>query len=93
MATKQEVIAAHRKHKAWGPSEIADHLGCSSGYVRATAQREGLILPRSPNKPRTAARDSIQALGVAARTAGLTVKAIQLITIDTKTALENGDSR
>lgn len=47
MTTKREVITAHRAHPEWSPSDIAIHLGCSTEYVRATAQRNQLKLPRA----------------------------------------------
>jgi len=75
MTTKRQVIDTHLKHHDWGPSEIADHLHCCSGYVRATAQRCNLKLPRSANKPRNP--ENLVALGRAARAAGLSLADIK----------------
>ena len=49
MATKDQVITAHRKHPDWTAQQIADHIGggCLSAYVRATARRNGLKLPKA----------------------------------------------
>lgn len=52
MATKQQVIAAHRAHPEWNSCEIARALGCHSAYVRATAYRNGLVLAKGPSRPR-----------------------------------------
>jgi len=52
-------------------SDIAVLLDCSSGYVRATARRLKIKLPDRP--------DSIEALGRAARAAGLSVADITKI--------------
>lgn len=53
MATKHQVIALHREHPTWTARRIAFELGCGTGYVRATAQREGLTLaPHSPEDRR-----------------------------------------
>lgn len=43
--TAQQVIDLHRQHPDWTSLELAKALGCLSGYVRATAQRQGLSLP------------------------------------------------
>lgn len=72
MATQQQVLETHRLHPDWSANTIATVLDCSAGYVRATAQRLKIALP--PAKP-----DSIEALGHAAREAGLTVAGIQAI--------------
>jgi hypothetical protein len=45
MANKHEVIRLHRQNPTWAATRIADELDCSSAYVRATAQRNSLILP------------------------------------------------
>ena len=45
MVTKHDVIREHKAHPDWCSADIARHLGCISGYVRATAQRNGLKLP------------------------------------------------
>lgn len=75
MTTKQQVIDVHRAHRDWGAMQIAEHLGCCGGYVRATARRNRIRLPRSPLPPRTS--NSIDALGRACRQAGLTVAEIK----------------
>lgn len=46
MTTKHDVIAAHQQYPQWTASEIAAHLGCLPEYVRATAQRNSLRLPK-----------------------------------------------
>lgn len=45
MTTKHDVIAAHRAHPRLNSTELAWLLGCSSAYVRATAQRNRITLP------------------------------------------------
>lgn len=70
MADQSQVVALHRKHPDWDAIKLAAQLRCSSGYVRATAQRKRLKLPNS--RP-----DSITALGHAARDAGLSVADIE----------------
>lgn len=47
MTTKDQVTAIHRAHRDWTPADIAVHLGCSAGFVRSVASRNGLQLPRS----------------------------------------------
>jgi hypothetical protein len=42
MTTKHEVVATHREHPDWNCVQIAEHLGCEGGYVRATFKRNGL---------------------------------------------------
>jgi len=46
MSDKQQVIALHRLHPDWCADQIAAKLGCHAGYVRATAARNSLILPK-----------------------------------------------
>ena len=46
MATKDQVIALHRKHPDWSAPDIAAALGCDASYVRATARRQSLRLPK-----------------------------------------------
>ena len=46
MVTKDQVIETHRVNPNWGAVQIAKHLGCLPAYVRATAKRNGLVLPR-----------------------------------------------
>lgn len=48
-AMKHLVIDTHRQHRDWTPQQIAQHLNCSDAYVRATAQRNGLVLPSGPH--------------------------------------------
>lgn len=45
MANKQEVIRMHAENPTFTAADIAERLACSSAYVRATAQRNGLQLP------------------------------------------------
>lgn len=52
MASKQEVINAHRANPEMNSARLADLIGCSSAYVRATAKRSGLRLPTyGPRRP------------------------------------------
>lgn len=44
MTTKHEVINMHRRNPTWTGADIAQALGCSSAYVRATARRNGIAL-------------------------------------------------
>jgi hypothetical protein len=48
MATKHDVIRLHQLRPEWSAPEIAAEIGCHSAYVRSTAQRNGLVLPKSP---------------------------------------------
>ena len=57
--------------------QIAAQLGCSAGYVRATAHRAGIKLPAG--QP-----DGLLALGWAAREAGLTVEQIRQLGRETR---------
>ncbi len=43
----RRVVRLHRAHPDWGATRIAYDLGVTDGYVRATARRHGLSLPRS----------------------------------------------
>jgi hypothetical protein len=52
VTTKHDVIAAHRAHPEWTPSDIAEHLKCCSAYVRATAMRNNIKLPHGKRGPR-----------------------------------------
>ncbi len=50
--TKADVIETITAHPDWTGSEIAAHLSCHSAYVRSTARRNGLTLPkRGARKP------------------------------------------
>ena len=46
MTTKHDVIAYHRAHPEADSAEIGRALGCHSAYVRATAGRNGITLPK-----------------------------------------------
>jgi hypothetical protein len=70
MATQDDVRAAHRRHPEWTANKIAQELHCSSGYIRRTAQRLRLKLPKEN-------RDGVQALGEAAKAAGMTLADIE----------------
>lgn len=48
MANKQQVIDYHRAHPEANSVDIGDALGCHPAYVRATAGRYGLSLPKKP---------------------------------------------
>lgn len=47
MAVRTEVIKVHGDHPDWSAGQIAAHLGCTSEYVRKTAARNALNLPKS----------------------------------------------
>jgi hypothetical protein len=64
MATQDEVRALHEASPRMTAPEIARELGCGSGYVRATARRLRIHLPKT---------SGVQALGEAAKMAGMTV--------------------
>lgn len=83
MTTKLDVIRVHQEHPHWDAHQIAAYLDCGPAYVRATAyrnnlqikcKRSGRVLRSSAPRP-----ENISMLGVAARTAGLTVADIQKI--------------
>lgn len=46
MTTKYDVMRVHLAQPDWTADQIAAFLGCTSGYVRATARRNGLVLRR-----------------------------------------------
>jgi hypothetical protein len=46
--SQDNVRAAHKHFPEYGATQLAHMLGCSDAYVRATAQRLDLRLPRSP---------------------------------------------
>ena len=85
MATNVQVIEAHKRNPTWTASDIADALKCSSGYVRRTAQRYNLTLPKGKAGPkpnpnaRRIPRASVFALGRAARAAGLTIEMLEML--------------
>ena len=70
MATKDDVIRLHKQNPTWTSVLIAERLGCLPEYVRATATRQGLDLP----KGRKGDPNSIYALGRRAKLIGLTAK-------------------
>lgn len=52
MATnKDEVRAIMRRHPRWGSRDIAELIGCTEEYVRATCKRYGWILPTMGRVP------------------------------------------
>lgn len=53
MANKRQVIDLHLAHPDWSARKIADELRTGDAYVRATARRYGLTLPRSTRTPMT----------------------------------------
>lgn len=56
MANKNDVIRLHRKYPSLTCTEIAERLDCMPAYVRATARRNGLVLPTRIPACRAAAR-------------------------------------
>ena len=46
MTEAAEVIAVNAEHPDWTPRQIGEHLGCDPAYVRATAQRNKLVVPK-----------------------------------------------
>lgn len=42
MAVKQQVIQTNKDHPDWSVQQIAQHLNCSTSYVRATGYRYNL---------------------------------------------------
>lgn len=70
MTNKHDIARAHREHPLWCANEIAAHLGCTSAYVRATARRNYLPIPLQTCVIRG---ETLEALGRAARDAGLTL--------------------
>lgn len=74
---RKQIVQVHRLHPTWHAAKIAKRLGCSATYVRNTAYRAGIDLPRKPYE-----RDpngTIERLGEAARAAGLTLRDIERI--------------
>lgn len=52
MANKEQVLSLHRDNPDWSSSQIANHLGCMSEYVRATlgrANRKNFV-PKKPGR-------------------------------------------
>lgn len=70
MTNKHDITRTHRENPLWCANEIAAHLGCTSAYVRATARRYHLPIPL---QTRVIRGETLEALGRAARTAGLTL--------------------
>lgn len=50
MASKEQVLRLRTKYPDWTSVEIANRLGCSSGYVRATFERNGVKLKKRRRK-------------------------------------------
>jgi hypothetical protein len=75
MATHHEVLTLHTQHPDWNARQIADALHCRTGYVTATAKRQRVSLP--PTR-----RETLTALGRAARDCGLTIKDIYRIAVE-----------
>lgn len=48
MANKHQVIAENRANPAATVNQIARKIGCHPAYVRATAQRNRLVIPPEP---------------------------------------------
>lgn len=75
MTTKHDVIAAHKKHPELHSSDLARILGCASEYVRATAKRNNLKLPKGTRlaaDPRGYAKDlRLEAAKLIARAAAI----------------------
>lgn len=46
MVNKFQVFVLHEKFPLLSASDIGELLGCDSGWVRATARRNGLDLPK-----------------------------------------------
>jgi hypothetical protein len=61
LVTKNDVIRLHREHPDWCAAEIAAALGCDSAYVRATARRNKLFLPRTVGRTKTRSQKLAQA--------------------------------
>lgn len=76
MTTKHDVIAAHHDHPEWNSTDIAGHLGCCSAYVRATARRNGLTLPKRSAGGRAPSAASLY-LAAQAISRGLTVSELR----------------
>jgi hypothetical protein len=70
MTTKYQVMLLHRNHPDWSASRIARELGCHSAYVRSTAARNNLKIPRATVRI-TQQEETLLMLGRACRRAGL----------------------
>lgn len=57
---QDRVAELHMQHRDWTDADIAAAIGKSNGYVRATAQRLGLVLP-SRKRPAPVAETPVQA--------------------------------
>jgi hypothetical protein len=75
MAMKDDVIRLHREHPDWCAAEIAAALGCESAYVRATAKRNELVLPKTRGRLRTRSEKFAQAfdLGIVCLSLNITL--------------------
>ena len=79
MTTKHHVIAEFKKNPDATSTEIADRLDCDAAYVRAMLRRNGLKLAGSVGRADYRSRKGILALGLAAKSFGLTVGDIERI--------------
>lgn len=61
MVTKHDVISVYDKHPTWNAYDIAAYLQCSSGYVRATLQRNKLPARNRQRAARPAPAPTISA--------------------------------
>lgn len=75
MTKKQQVIDLNLKHPTWTARDIAEHLGCSCEYVHTCKRRYDLKFAKGDYRPR--GPNNIEALGRAAKAAGLTVGDIE----------------
>lgn len=51
MTTYRDVIRIHKAHPDWCSADIARELNCFAGYVRETAKRRSLNLPKARSGP------------------------------------------
>jgi hypothetical protein len=75
MTTKHDVIRVHQAHPTWNSGMIARELGCAPEYVRSTAKRNNLTLPKGTFR----LTKNILELGIACDKAGLSVADIEAI--------------
>lgn len=75
MTKKQQVIDLNLKHPTWTARDIAEHLGYSLEYVRICKRRYDLKFAKGTYRAREP--NNTDALGRAARNAGLTVGDIE----------------
>src|SRR5258708_4767028 len=76
MADQNQVGKLHHEHPGWAATQSAARLGCMPEYVRATGRRCGLTFAKT-RAERQIKPESLIALGMAAREAGLSVADIQ----------------